>query len=125
MTEVVAGGGKLSAGGSSVQATMKVVSLAQDADRGDFKDLDEEKWRALNAQRWWMLAVIGGLFVLLNTAVVGLICFAMRTDARLITAHLTSERMVTPAVLSALIAGTVAQTGAIAYAMAKFLFPDK
>jgi hypothetical protein len=35
--------------------------------------------------------------MLLNTAVVGLICFAM-TDARLITAHLTTERMVTPAV---------------------------
>ena len=87
MTEIVPGTGELRAGGSSVQATMKVVSLAQDADSGDFKDLDEEKWRALNAQRWWMLAVIGGLFVLLNTAVVGLICFAMRTDARLITAH--------------------------------------
>jgi len=115
----------LHAAPSGVQATMKVMSLAQDADSGDFKDVDEEKWRALNAQRWWMLAVIGGLFVLLNTAVVGLICFAMRTDTRLITAHLISERMVTPAVLSALIAGTVAQTGAIAYAMAKFLFPDK
>jgi hypothetical protein len=104
---------------------MKVLSLAQEADGGDFKGLDEEKWRALNAQRWWMLAVIGGLFVLLNTAVVGFICFAMRTEVRLITAHLTTERMLTPAVLSALIAGTVAQTGAIAYAMAKFLFPDK
>ncbi len=125
MTESVQGTGELHAAPSGVQATMKVMSLAQDADSGDFKDVDEEKWRALNAQRWWMLAVIGGLFVLLNTAVVGLICFAMRTDTRLITAHLISERMVTPAVLSALIAGTVAQTGAIAYAMAKFLFPDK
>jgi hypothetical protein len=107
-----------------MQVTTK-VSLAHDADSGDFKGLDEEKWRALNAQRWSMLGVICGLFVILNTAAVGLICFAMRTDTRLITAHLTTERMVTPAVLSALIAGTVAQTGAIAYAMAKFLFPDK
>jgi len=87
-----------------MQVTTK-VSLAHDADSGDFKGLDEEKWRALNAQRWSMLGVI--------------------TDTRLITAHLTTERMVTPAVLSPLIAGTVAQTGAIAYAMAKFLFPDK
>ncbi len=125
MTDIVPGTGELRASGSRVQATVNVVSLAQDADSGDFKDLDEQKWRALNAQRWWMLAVIGGLFVLLNTAVVGLICFAMRTDARLITAHLTADRIVTPAVLSALIAGTVAQTGAIAYSMAKFLFPDR
>jgi hypothetical protein len=125
VTETVPGTGELRAGESSAQATATVVRLTQDTERGDFKDLADPKWEALNAQRWWMLGVIGGLFVLLNTAVVGLICFAMRTDARLISAHLATERMVTPAVLSALIAGTVAQTGAIAYAMAKFLFPDK
>jgi hypothetical protein len=115
----------LQATGSGVQATTTVLSLALDAERGDFKDLPDPKWEALNAQRWWMLGVIGGLFVLLNTAVVGLICFAMRTDARLLTAHLATDRIVTPTVLSALIGGTVAQTGAIAYAMTKFLFPDK
>jgi len=122
--ETVPGSGE-SRESADVPHAIAEVSLAEDAASGEFQGLDEVKWRSLNRQRWSMLGVICGLFVLLNTAVVGLICFAMRTDARLITEHLAADRMVTSAVLSALIAGTVAQTGAIAYTMAKFLFPDK
>jgi len=36
VNEIVPDTGELRAGGSSVQATMKVVSVAQDADSGDF-----------------------------------------------------------------------------------------
>lgn len=91
----------------------------------DFDGLAAKKWTALNRQRWATLIVVGVLFLALNTAVVGLICFAMRTDTALIQAHieLAAHRMITTTVFSALVAGTVAQTGVIAYSITRFLFP--
>jgi hypothetical protein len=69
--------------------------------------------------------VIAVLFVLLNTAVIFLIYRGMTTDTELIrmNAELAKNRLITPGVFNALIAGTVAQTGAIAYTISRFLFP--
>ena len=98
--------------------------LTQDKDK-EFGGLDVRQWENLNRQRWVMLGVVVFLFVLLNTAVIGLVCFGIRTDTALLQAHVTSERMITSAVFASLVAGTVVQTGAIAYAMARFLFPSE
>jgi hypothetical protein len=81
--------------------------------------------RNIIRQRWVMLVVIGIVFVSLNAAVLWLILYAIRLDSALVTAHpdLADKRMITSGVFMALIAATVAQTGAITFAMARFLFP--
>ncbi|MGH8134140.1 MAG: hypothetical protein ACRETP_13080 [Steroidobacteraceae bacterium] len=91
----------------------------------EFGGLDVRQWENLNRQRWVMLGVVVFLFVLLNTAVIGLVCFGIRTDTALLKAHVASERMITATVFASLVAGTVVQTGAIAYSMARFLFPSE
>jgi hypothetical protein len=91
----------------------------------EFSDVAQTQWASLNKQRWVMLAVIAVLFVLLNTAVIFLIYRGMTTDTDLIrmNAELAKNRLLTPGAFDALIAGTVAQTGAIAYTISRFLFP--
>jgi len=72
-----------------------------------------------------MLVVIGGLFIALNVAVVWLVFRAMAIDVAFITAHpeLADKRVITSSVFESLIGATVVQTGAVTWAMARFLFP--
>ncbi|MDP8984697.1 MAG: hypothetical protein M3N97_06555 [Pseudomonadota bacterium] len=81
--------------------------------------------RSLIRQRWTMLLTIGAVFVLLNAAVFAFIWRTAATDLSFVTAHpdLADKRIVTSHVIMTLIAATVAQTGAITLAMARFLFP--
>jgi hypothetical protein len=74
-----------------------------------------------------MLFIIGGLFVVLNAAVIWLIFYAMRIDVSFITAHadLADKRTITSTVFQTLIGATVVQTGAVTWAMARFLFPNQ
>lgn len=74
-----------------------------------------------------MLFVIGGLFVALNAAVIWLIWRAMATDVAFVATHpeLADKRIITSAVFESLIGATVVQTGAVTWAMARFLFPKE
>ena len=51
----------------------------------------------------------------------------IRIDVGFITAHpeLADKRIITSAVFQALIGATVVQTGAVTWAMARFLFPNQ
>ncbi len=81
--------------------------------------------RSIIRQRWVMLTVVGSLFIVLNGAVLYLIYHALSIDTTFVSAHpdLADKRVVTSGVFDALIAATVAQTGAVTWAMARFLFP--
>ncbi len=74
-----------------------------------------------------MLIVIGGLFIALNAAVIWLVSRAMAIDVTFLTAHpeLADKRIITSAVFESLIGATVVQTGAVTWAMARFLFPNE
>ncbi len=76
-------------------------------------------------QRWVMLVVIIVLFVSLNTAVMWLIYRAIGIDVAFIAVHpdLADRRIITSAVVQTLIGSTVVQTGAVTWAMARYLFP--
>ncbi|HEY6456500.1 MAG TPA: hypothetical protein VIY90_14600 [Steroidobacteraceae bacterium] len=110
---------------TGVTVTRESLSELTTTKDQEFRGLGTRQWENLNRQRWVMLCVVVSLFVLLNTAVVGLVCFGIRTDTMLLQAHFTEARMVNTTVFAALIAGTVAQTGAIAFTMARFLFPPE
>jgi hypothetical protein len=107
--------------GSAVEGT-GVVKLSQSALPYGF-----HPQRSLIRQRWTMLLTIGTVFVLLNAAVFILIWRAAATDLAFVTAHpdLADKRVITPQVIMALIAATVTQTGAVTWAMARFLFPPQ
>jgi len=83
--------------------------------------------RSLIRQRWTMLVVIGAVFVLLNAAVFYLIWHTVASDLAFVNAHpeLADKRIITSGVIMALIGATVAQTGAVTWAMARFLFPTQ
>jgi len=74
-----------------------------------------------------MLFIIGGLFVALNAAVIWLIFYAIGIDVRFNMTHpeLADKRIITGAVFQTLIGATVVQTGAVTWAMARFLFPNQ
>ena len=74
-----------------------------------------------------MLIVIGVVFTLLNAAVVGLIIYSINIDVTFMTAHpeFVEKRIITSAVFHTLIGATVVQTGAVTWAMARFLFPTQ
>jgi len=65
--------------------------------------------------------------VVLNAAVIWLIVKAMGIDVAFTTVHpdLAEQRIITSAVFQTLIGATVVQTGAITWAMARFLFPSR
>lgn len=124
MVNAVAESGKLQAGASTASGDGTAINLAKEADKefsGFNPAIGKEK------QRWYMLWVIGGLFVVLNAAVIWLIFRAMEIDVTFITAHpeLADRRIITSAVFESLIGATVVQTGAVTWAMARFLFPNE
>jgi multisubunit Na+/H+ antiporter MnhB subunit len=99
------------------------IVLAEEAEREEFAGVNPGREK----QRWYMLFVIGGLFVALNAAVIWLIYDAIRIDVDFIAVHpeLADKRMITSAVFQTLIGATVVQTGAVTWAMARFLFPNQ
>jgi hypothetical protein len=118
------GKGNLTAQASHVSGHGDVINLATRANE-EFPDVHPEVTKG--RQRWYMLFVIGGLFVLLNAAVIGLIVYAIGIDTSFTTAHsdLADKRVITSAVFQTLIGATVVQTGAVTWAMARFLFPHQ
>jgi len=64
--------------------------------------------------------------VILNAAVIWLIWQSIGMDGRFGALHpdLVDKRVITSGVFEALIAATVTQTGAVTWAMARFLFPN-
>lgn len=111
------------AGVSTASGTGTAINLAKEADKefsGFNPAIGKEK------QRWYMLVVIGCLFVVLNAAVIWLISHALAIDVTFVTAHpeLADKRIITSAVFESLIGATVVQTGAVTWAMARFLFPN-
>jgi hypothetical protein len=121
----VKGTGVLPAKPASVSGSGAVIDLAKEANKEEFSGFNPAKGK--EKQRWYMLFVIGGLFVALNAAVIWLIFYAIRIDVAFITAHpeLADKRIITSAVFQALIGATVVQTGAVTWAMARFLFPNQ
>jgi len=65
-------------------------------------------------------------FVALNTAVIWLIRDAMSVDVAFSAIHpeLVEKRIITSAVFQTLIGAAVVQTGAVTWAMARYLFPN-
>jgi hypothetical protein len=122
---VVKGTGVLQATPATVSGGAAVIDLAKEANKDEFSGFNPAKGK--EKQRWYMLFVIGGLFVALNAAVIWLIFYAIRIDVGFITAHpeRADKRIVTSAVFQALIGATVVQTGAVTWAMARFLFPNQ
>jgi multisubunit Na+/H+ antiporter MnhB subunit len=120
----VKGAGVLRANTSAISGDVTVIDLAKEANK-EFPGLNPAKGE--EKQRWYMLFVIGGLFVVLNAAVIWLIFYAIRIDVGFITAHpeLADKRIITSGVFQALIGATVVQTGAVTWAMARFLFPNQ
>jgi multisubunit Na+/H+ antiporter MnhB subunit len=109
---------------SAVSGSAAVIDLAKEADKefsGFNPAIGKEK------QRWYMLFIIGGLFVVLNAAVIWLIFYALGIDVSFMTAHpeLAEKRIITSTVFQTLIGATVVQTGAVTWAMARFLFPNQ
>jgi multisubunit Na+/H+ antiporter MnhB subunit len=98
------------------------INLAKEAD----KEFPGIKPTVVENQRWYMIRFVGLIFFLLNAAVVGLICWAIRIDQNFIAAHpeLVDKRIINGTVFETLIGATVVQTGAITWAMARFLFPN-
>jgi hypothetical protein len=98
------------------------INIAAQADQ-EFPDVHPDVTKG--RQRWVMLIVIGLLFVALNAAIIGLIIFAIRIDVAFISLHpdLADKRIITSAVFQTLIGATVVQTGAVMWAMARYLFP--
>jgi hypothetical protein len=121
----VKGTGVLQANPSTVSGGAAVIDLAKEANKEEFSGFNPAKGK--EKQRWYMLFIIGGLFVALNAAVISLIFHAIGIDVGFITAHpeLAHERIITSAVFQALIGATVVQTGAVTWAMARFLFPNQ
>ena len=99
------------------------INLADEAD----KEYPGFKSTTVERQRWYMLGIVGILFFLLNAAVVWLICWAISIDQTFVSAHpeLADKRSINGTVFHTLIAATVVQTGAITWAMARFLFPNQ
>jgi multisubunit Na+/H+ antiporter MnhB subunit len=116
--------GELQAEPSVVSGSAVVIDLAKEANK-EFSGFNPAIGR--EKQRWYMLFIIGGLFVALNAAVIWLIFYAIRIDVGFTTAHpeLADKRIITSAVFQALIGATVVQTGAVTWAMARFLFPNE
>jgi multisubunit Na+/H+ antiporter MnhB subunit len=123
----VTGSGALKDQASAVSGSAAVIKidLAKEADKKEFAGFNPAIGK--EKQRWYMLFIIGGLFVTLNAAVIWLIFHAIGIDVSFITAHpeLADKRIVTSAVFQTLIGATVVQTGAVTWAMARFLFPDQ
>src|SRR5882762_5884266 len=117
----VKGTGVLQANPSTVSGGAAAIDLAKEANKEEFSGFNPAKGK--EKQRWYMLFVIGGLFVALNAAVISLIFYAIGIDVGFITAHpeLADKRIITSAVFQALIGATVVQTGAVTWAMARFL----
>jgi hypothetical protein len=110
---------------AAVTATARTsrIDLAQETSRESFANFNPAK--GLERQRWYMLIVVGGLFLALNAAVIWLIYRATNADNAFISLRpeLADRRVITSAVFQTLIGATVVQTGAITWAMARFLFP--
>jgi hypothetical protein len=106
-------------------ATAITIDLAKEADKEEFAGFNPAAGK--EKQRWYMLFVIGGLLALLNAAVIGMIFHAIGIDVNFVTAtHELADKCIIPsAVLQALIGATVVQTGAVTWAMARFLFPNQ
>jgi multisubunit Na+/H+ antiporter MnhB subunit len=123
----VTGTGGLKSQSSDVagSATATTIDLAKEADKEEFAGFNPAIGK--EKQRWYMLFVIGGLFVLLNAAVIWLIFHAIGIDVNFVTANpgLADKRVITSAVFQTLIGATVVQTGAVTWAMARFLFPNQ
>ncbi len=100
------------------------INLAKEAEK-EFPEFNPAIGK--ERQRWYMLWVVGGLFFVLNAAVVCLISWSIAIDQTFITVHpdLADKRIITSAVFHTLIGATVVQTGAITWAMARFLFPNQ
>ena len=86
--------------------------------------------RSIYADMWFrggMLAVIAGLFVWLNLQVFDVVSHAWMQDIRMLEAKpptlQAADRLVTPNVISALIAATVAQVGIAIATIVSYLFP--
>jgi len=95
--DAIAGSGKLHAGASTASGNGTAINLAKEADKefsGFNPAIGKEK------QRWYMLFVIGALFVALNAAVIWLIFHAIAIDVTFVTAHpeLADKRIITSAV---------------------------
>jgi hypothetical protein len=123
----VTGSGALKDQASTVAGSAAVakIDLAKETANEEFADFNPDIGK--EKQRWYLLYVIGGLFVVLNGAVIWLIHYAMGIDVGLITAHpdLADKRIITASVFQTLIGATVVQTGAVTWAMARFLFPNQ
>src|SRR5665213_3427199 len=121
------GTGELKSQASTVAGSAAVmkIDLAKEANTEEFAGFNPAIGK--EKQRWYMLFVIGGLFVALNAAVIWLIFHALGIHVSFITAHpeLADKRIITSAVFQTLIGATVVQTGAVTWAMARFLFPNQ
>lgn len=124
MMDAVTGSGRMRAGASTASGDGTAINLAKEADK-EFSGFNPAIGK--ERQRWYMLFVIGGLFVALNAAVIWLVSRAITIDVAFITAHpeLADKRIITSAVFESLIGATVVQTGAVTWAMARFLFPHE
>jgi multisubunit Na+/H+ antiporter MnhB subunit len=122
--KAVGGSGTLQAGASTASGDGTSINLAKEADK-EFSGFNPAIGK--ERQRWYMLVVIGCLFVVLNAAVIWLISRAIAIDVTFVTAHpeLADKRIITSAVFESLIGATVVQTGAVTWAMARFLFPNE
>jgi len=91
----VKGTGVLQANPSTVSGGAAVIDLAKEANKEEFSGFNPAKGK--EKQRWYMLFVIGGLFVALNAAVISLIFYAIGIDVGFITAHpeLADKRIIT------------------------------
>jgi hypothetical protein len=105
--------------------TAITIDLAKEADKEEFAGFNPATGKG--GQRWYMLFVIGGLLALLNAAVIGLIFHAIGIDVNFVTGtqELADKCIIPNAVLQALIGATILQTGAITWAVARFLFSNQ
>jgi hypothetical protein len=102
--------------------TTGVVSLDREAEREGLSVADQVTLRDADLRDWmakvvipafltankWTLFVLGGLVVL---------------DEINLALHLTGDRIITEKVIMTLLGATTVQVGAIAYAIARYLFP--
>jgi len=105
---------------------MKSVETNSSADRDSPLSRETATTRELVQQRWYLLFIIGGLFVALNGALIWLIGYGLTADIELIAtdAALADKRLITSGVLQTLVGATVVQTGLITRAMTRYLFPN-
>jgi hypothetical protein len=102
----------------------KQVVVPNDKDESiEAKDFDEKDWALAKTVelRLYVAKAMVWIFAGLNVAIVILIIGACLADVF----HPAKSQLITEKVIMALIAGTVAQAGAVMFAMARHVFPNK